>query len=294
MADEKTGGHGERSVAVGALDMAIWDAAAKIAELPLYQLMAGRLGRPVHSGAVPVYASGGYPYPQDDSSRLEAEISALKDWGYTHVKIKIGAGPLETDLSRIERVLKLLPDGSHLAVDAMNRFDRVAAERAAVQLQPFGLRWFEDICDPLDYETQSEIGSLYPHPIAAGEALFSREDAVNLIRYGGLRAGRDVLVFDPVHCYGVPGYLRIIEAFEQAGWARTSFQPHGGHLFALHLVAALGLGGAESNPHNFQPFGGFTDAMNVSDGMATLPDAVGIGFEKRGALSALFQSLVDG
>ena len=60
MQNEKPGGHGERSVAVGTLDMAIWDAAAKIAGLPLYRFLAQRLGRePDLEGKVRVYAAGG-------------------------------------------------------------------------------------------------------------------------------------------------------------------------------------------------------------------------------------------
>jgi L-alanine-DL-glutamate epimerase-like enolase superfamily enzyme len=66
MAGEKPGGHGERCVAVGTLDMALWDAAAKIAGLPLYRFLADRTGREIASDAVPVYAAGGYPYPVDD------------------------------------------------------------------------------------------------------------------------------------------------------------------------------------------------------------------------------------
>jgi L-alanine-DL-glutamate epimerase-like enolase superfamily enzyme len=62
MAGEKAGGHGERCVAVGTLDMAIWDAAAKIARLPLHHFLANRLGR-VASERVCVYAGGGLLLP---------------------------------------------------------------------------------------------------------------------------------------------------------------------------------------------------------------------------------------
>src|SRR6185369_15454023 len=74
MAGEKPGGHGERCVAVGTLDMALWDAAAKIAGLPLYRFLAGRLGRDVTALDVPAYASGGYLYPDNDISLLREEI----------------------------------------------------------------------------------------------------------------------------------------------------------------------------------------------------------------------------
>jgi L-alanine-DL-glutamate epimerase-like enolase superfamily enzyme len=291
MAGEKPGGHGERCVAVGALDMALWDAAAKIAGLPLYRYLAQRLGRPAPPPSLPVYAGGGYDYPQDDLRRLADEMRGLLDQGYTHLKIKIGAQPLAADLKRIEAVLALLPGGAHLAVDAMNRYGPEAALAAGQALAPYGLRWFEDVCDPLDFEAQARLAAAYAPPLAAGEALFSLADARNLLRYGGLRPERDVLLFDPAHCYGLPEYARIVDLFESAGWPRSAFQPHGGHLFSLHVAAALGLGGCEANPHNFQPFGGFGDSQPVQAGRALLPEAPGIGFETRVRLRELFLSV---
>jgi L-alanine-DL-glutamate epimerase-like enolase superfamily enzyme len=292
MRNEKPGGHGERSVAVGTLDMALWDAAAKIAGRPLYRFLGERAGTAVSGAAVRVYAGGGYYFPVDDVSRLQDEVRYFRDAGYTHVKIKIGGRPLAEDLRRIDAVLPLLPGGGHLAVDAMNRYTPAAALEAARALAPYRLRWFEDMCDPLDFDTHARIAAAYEPPLCAGEAIFSLADARNVVRYGGLRPARDVLLFDPVHCYGVPEYLRMLAMLEEHGWSRASCQPHGGHLFALHLVAGLGLGGGEANPHNFQPFGGFADGAIVKDGAVRPPEVPGIGFETRAGLHALFRSLL--
>jgi L-alanine-DL-glutamate epimerase-like enolase superfamily enzyme len=80
MSGEKPGGHGERCVAVGALDMALWDATAKIAQLPLYRLLADRTaGTEVTSPPVSVYAGGGYYYPTDDVGRLSDEVRCFSD-----------------------------------------------------------------------------------------------------------------------------------------------------------------------------------------------------------------------
>jgi L-alanine-DL-glutamate epimerase-like enolase superfamily enzyme len=279
MTGEKPGGHGERCVAVGTLDMALWDAAAKIADLPLHQFLAGRLGRTVTAADVPVYASGGYPYPDNDIAALTEEVRRFTDLGFTQVKIKIGAASLDQDLRRIEAAAACLADSRHLAVDAMNTYDPAMSLTAATALARFGLRWFEDICDPLDFATHARVAARYDPPIAAGEALFSAAEAALLDQYGGLRRGSDVLLFDPVHCYGLPGYLQIIDTLTAAGWPRSAFQPHGGHLFSFHLVAALGLGGAESNPLAFHPFHGPPAALPVSAGRVRLPDVPGIGFE---------------
>lgn len=294
MAGEKPGGHGERCVAVGTLDMALWDAAAKIAGVPLYRYLPVVIGETASaSETVPVYAGGGYRYPERDLDYLTDEVRRLRDLGYDRVKIKIGGAPLEQDLRRIEAAAAVLPGAGNLAVDAIYSYDRTTGLEAARVLAPFGLWWFEDICDPLDFETQRDVVAAYGHPVAAGEALFSAAEAQLLDRHGGLRRDRDILLFDPVHCYGLPGYLQIIRLLEGRGWPRSAFWPHGGHLFCLHLVSALGLGGAEVNALCFQPFGGLGDAVSVEDGRAAPPDAPGIGFETKPALHRLFTSLLD-
>jgi L-alanine-DL-glutamate epimerase-like enolase superfamily enzyme len=293
MAGEKPGGHGERCVAVGAIDMALWDAAAKLAGLPLHRFLAGRLGRDAAAARVPVYASGGYPYPDDDIAALGDEVRHFAGLGFTRVKIKIGGPSLDRDLRRIEAAAAHLAGPGHLAVDAMNTYDPGAALAAAAALDRFGLWWFEDICDPLDFAAHARVAERYRHPIAAGEALFSAAEAALLDQYAGLRRDRDILLFDPVHCYGLPGYLRIIDVLTAAGWPRSAFWPHGGHLFSLHLVAALGLGGAEANPLAFHPFHGPPAALPVSDGRVSLPDVPGIGFELHDEAWQAFQPLTS-
>jgi len=291
MADEKPGGHGERSVAVGALDMALWDVAAKIAGLPLWQYLQRRLGMAEKASPVPVYAGGGYYFPSDDRRRLADEMAMFRDLGFTRAKIKIGARPLTEDLVRIDTAAGGMGGQGNLAVDAMYNYDRARAIETADAIQGRKLWWFEDICDPLDFETLAAVTTRYAPPVAAGEATFSKADARSLIVHGRLRPDRDILLFDIAHCYGLPEYLRMIETAEGLGWNRKSFWPHGGHLFTLHCVAALGLGGAEVNPHNFQPFGGLTDDARVADGMALPPDLPGIGFEGRAAAIGLFHAL---
>ncbi|EGD06180.1 mandelate racemase/muconate lactonizing protein [Burkholderia sp. TJI49] len=290
MAGEKPGGHGERCVAVGALDMAIWDAAAKIAGQPLQRFLAERLARSA-APRVRVYAGGGYRYPHDDAARLADEMRRIVDLGYTHAKIKIGGVDSDLDRHRIDAAAAQLADSSHLAVDAMNGYDATAAPAAATMLAPFDLWWFEDICDPLDLALHADVAAHYAPPIAAGEALFSVAEAKLLDRYGGLRADRDFLVFDPVHCYGLPGYLQIVDHFVSRGWRRDAFWPHGGHLFSLHVVAALGLGGAEINPFAFHPFRGLADGDTVDAGYAVVPQAPGIGFELHAAAHAVFRAI---
>ena len=104
MRNEKPGGHGERSVAVGTIDMAVWDAVAKIARKPLFRLLAERHNR-TPDPRVFVYAAGGYYYPGKDLTALRAEMRSYLDRGYTVVKMKIGGAPIDEDRARIEAVL---------------------------------------------------------------------------------------------------------------------------------------------------------------------------------------------
>jgi D(-)-tartrate dehydratase len=292
MKNEKPGGHGERCVAVGSLDMAIWDAAAKIARQPLHHYLSERM-EILPKPRVPVYASGGYRYPDADIDRLKSEIRSFTDLGFTRAKIKIGTGSIAHDLKRIEIAAEQLGQASHLAVDAMNAYDTHRALRAAHALAPLGLWWFEDVCDPLDFDTHSRIAKLYPGPIAAGEALFSKAEARLLQRYAGLREAYDILLFDPVHCYGLTHYCEIVADMTKSGWPRSAFWPHGGQLFSLHIAAALGLGGAEITPFAFAPFCGVASGLTIADGNIDLPQAPGIGFELHNEAYKLFQQLID-
>src|SRR5580658_11214143 len=122
MRNEKPGGHGDRSVAVGTIDMAVWDAVAKIAGKPLFRLLAERHGRSADP-KVFVYAAGGYYYPGKDLSALRGEMRGYLDRGYTVVKMKIGGAPVAEDRSRIEAVLEEIGSEARLAVDANGRFD---------------------------------------------------------------------------------------------------------------------------------------------------------------------------
>ncbi|HZT12803.1 MAG TPA: enolase C-terminal domain-like protein [Candidatus Baltobacteraceae bacterium] len=290
MAGEKAGGHGERCVAVGTLDMALWDLAAKIAGVPLYEYLSSLVGL-APSRTVRVYASGGYLHPADDLLKLKDEVRAAVELGFENFKMKIGQETLENDSRRIEAAASVLSDARRLAVDAMNAYDAPRARSAAQTLQRYDLWWFEDFCDPLDFELQAEVADMYPGPIAAGEALFSSAEAKLLAAHGGLRKDRDILLFDPVHCYGIPGYLEIIRVMLDRGWKRESFWPHGGHIYCLHLVSALGLGGAEVNPFSFAPFGGLPDGTTVDRGRVHVPQLPGIGFEGKADALALFESI---
>ncbi len=291
MTNEKPGGHGERSVAVGTIDMAVWDAVAKIAGVPLWRLLADRYRGGVADEKVWVYAAGGYYYPGKDHSKLQDEMRSYLQRGYKVVKMKIGAAPLAKDLRRIEAVLDVVGEGRYLAVDANGRFDAETAIAYARALRPYGLFWYEEAGDPLDYALQAKLAEHYDAPMATGENLFSHQDARNLLRYAGMRPDRDFLQFDCALSYGLVEYLRTLEVMKDQGWSTRRVVPHGGHQMSLNIAAGLHLGGNESYPDVFQPFGGFADGIAVEDGHVRLPQSPGVGFEEKAKLYELMREL---
>ena len=292
MQNEKPGGHGERSVAVGTIDMAVWDAIAKIEEKPLFRLLAERKG----VEAIPrvfVYAAGGYYYPGKDDFALRKEMRGYLDRGYNVVKMKIGGAPIDEDQRRIEAVLEEIGSEAQLAVDANGRFNLETAIAYAKILRNYPLFWYEEIGDPLDYQLQAAMAEFYPGPMATGENLFSHQDARNLIRYGGMRPDRDWLQFDCALSYGLVEYLRTLDVLDQLGWSQSRCIPHGGHQMSLNIAAGLGLGGNESYPDLFQPYGGFPDGVKVEEGHIVMPELPGIGFEGKSDLIKMMRELAE-
>src|ERR1700685_4169758 len=227
MSNEKPGGHGERSVAVGTIDMAVWDAVAKIVNKPLFRLLAERHGVKANP-RVFVYAAGGYYYPGKDLSMLRSKLRGYLDRGYNVVKMKIGGAPVSEDRTRIEAVLKEIGKDAQLAVDANGRFDLETAIAYAKMLRDYPLFWYEEAGDPLDFSLQAALAEFYPAPMATGENLFSHQDARNLIRYGGMRPDRAWFQFDCALFYGLCADLRTLAVLHTHGWSPGRCIPHGG------------------------------------------------------------------
>jgi L-alanine-DL-glutamate epimerase-like enolase superfamily enzyme len=127
--------------------------------------------------------------------------------------------------------------------------------------------------------------------MATGENLFSMQDARNLIRYGGMRPDRDWLQFDCALSYGLVEYMRTLAMLKENGWSPRRCIPHGGHQLSLNIAAGLKLGGNESYPDVFQPFGGFADRVPVEESYVRLPDTPGIGFEAKAALYRVMKAV---
>lgn len=292
MTNEKPGGHGDRAHAAGGLDMAVWDAVAKIAGKPLWKLLSERYNGGRSDSKILVYPGGGYYYPGKEIEGLQAEMRKYQEQGYKVVKMKVGGADLATDLKRIEAVIKIAGSGANVAVDANGRFDLKTAIAFGRAVEPYKLFWYEEPGDPLDYHLNAELAKAYPLSLATGENLFSVIDGKNLIRYGGMRPDRDWIQLDPALAYGLTEYLRFLEACDEMKWPRRQLIPHGGHQLALNMAAGLSMGGSESYPGVFQPYGGFADNIAIVDGYTTLHDTPGIGMELKPVMFAEMRKLL--
>lgn len=281
MSNEKPGGHGDRAFAAGGIDMAVWDIVAKIEGKPLWRMLSERFNGGKYDERVLVYSGGGYYYPGKEREGLQDEMRKARDLGYRLLKMKIGGVPLADDLKRIEWVIEIAGGGANVAVDANGNLDLDMALAYARAMEPYGLSWFEEPVDPLDYRAHAVICDSSHVPIATGENLFSMQDFRNLLRHGGMRPHKDWLQPDPSLCYGLTETLRILCVADRMGWSRRRCVPHGGHQLGLNMAAGLQLGGSESYPGVFQPYGGFADSIPIVDGYTTLHDSPGIGMELR-------------
>jgi D(-)-tartrate dehydratase len=294
MQREKPGGHTERSVAIGTIEVACWDAVAKIAGKPLHAVLAERYSDGKVLDKVQCYVGGGWYAPGKGLPELQDEIRKRLDEGYTTMKIKVGGAPIPDDVKRVEAGLQVVGASNRLAVDANAGFDRARALQYAQALKPFKLRWFEEPTDPLDYALLADVASVYDSPIGTGENLFSTQDIENLVRFGGLREDRDIIQIDVPQSYGVVQFTRTLAMLKRHGWKREAIFPHGGNQMTLAIVGGFGLGGCEAYPDVFGVFAGFADDAQVENGWLKLPDRPGIGFEAQNELYRVMRDLVSG
>jgi len=281
MRNEKPGGHGDRAAAMAAIELAIWDLNAKLGDEPACHTIARAFGRAEVAPTMTAYAAGGYYYPSQSAARLKEEFYRYRDLGFTAFKMKIGGASLAEDLARIEAALEVAGNGENLAVDANGRFGLETGLSYARAISPHGLRWYEEIGDPLDFDLNRRIAEAYPGAIATGENLFSAADVKNLLLFAGARRGLDLFQMDAGLSYGLGEYGRMLDLMEEHGFERHQAVPHGGHLINLHIVLGLGLGGCEAYPGVFQPFGGYPLACLIGGGKVRATQAPGFGLEEK-------------
>ena len=187
------------SMAIAAVDLALWDLKARLLGLPLCRLMG------MAREAVPVYGSGGFTsYPDE---RLQAQLSGWVEQGIPRVKMKVGSQP-QADPERVRKAREAIGPSAALFVDANGAYARKQALELAERFRgEAGVSWFEEPVSSEDLEGLRVVRDRAPGgmPIAAGEY---GDDAFYFRRM--LAAGAvDVLQADVTRCAGITELLRV-------------------------------------------------------------------------------------
>jgi L-alanine-DL-glutamate epimerase-like enolase superfamily enzyme len=190
---------GLASMAIAAVDTALWDLKARLLELPLATLLDA-----AHD-TVPIYGSGGFTsYPDE---RLAEQLGGWVEQGIARVKMKVGRQP-ERDLHRVEVVRKAIGERTELYVDANGALSRKDALRFALEYaERFDVRWFEEPVSSDDLEGLRLLRDRTPAgmEIAAGEYGYMLPYFERMLEAGAV----DCLQADATRCEGITGFLRV-------------------------------------------------------------------------------------
>ncbi len=288
---EKPGGDMERSVAIGTIETALWDAIAKSKGLPLYKLLSMKFPDYKSTNKMFCYVGGGYYDDGKTISDLKDEIKRNFDNGYRLMKIKIGGAPLKEDIQRVEAAIEATGSAEKVALDANGGLKESNYITYAKELSTYGLKWFEEPTHPSNFSRYSEFINLYGNSVAGGENLYSIQDFLNLAEYGGFRENLDIIQIDVPQSYGISYFNEVLKELKEIEWDVSSIMPHGGNQMSLHIACGFGLSMCEAYPNVFGVFSGYDDSYELNDGYLQLNDNPGIGFEGQNDLFNLFKNI---
>jgi len=268
------------SMAISAVDLALWDAKARLFEQPLHRLLGA-----IRS-AVPIYGSGGFT-----TYTMHELLTQLTGWvssDIPRVKMKIGTDwgvSWRADVARIAAVRNAIGDDAELFVDANGGYNRVQARRLGVQFaSDFGVSWFEEPVSSDDLAGLHGLVDALPLDVAAGEYGYDLDYFRSMLAAGAV----DVLQADIGRCGGITEWLRV------AALAAAEQVPFSGHCGpAIHLHAA-------TVPPNLRHLEYFHDHVRIEnmlfdgiaqphDGTLTPSDAPGNGYTLKTADAAQYR-----
>lgn len=186
------------SMAIAAVDTALWDLKAHLLDLPLVTLLGA-----VRDG-VPVYGSGGFTSYSIDE--LQRQLSGWSDAGISRVKMKIGRHP-EQDIARVRAARDAIASGTELFVDANGAYSRKQAVGMAEAFADFGVSWFEEPVSSDDLAGLRLLRDRAPPgmAIAAGEYGYDLRYFQRMLEAGAV----DVLQADATRCAGITDFLKV-------------------------------------------------------------------------------------
>ena len=252
---------GFASLAISAVDIALWDLRARRLGAPLWRLLGG------HDPRVPCYAGGiDLDLPLE---RLLAQTDENLRRGFRAIKMKVGRPRLADDVERVRAMRRHLGDGVPLMVDANMGWSADEAIRAARALGGLDVFWLEEPTIPDDVAGHARIAREGGLPIAAGENLHTLWEFQHLIAAGGVSFPEP----DVTNCGGVTVFMKVAHLAEAFNLPVTS---HGAHDLTVHLLAALP-NRSYLEAHGFGLDRYIAEPLRIEDGRACAPERPGHG-----------------
>ena len=254
---------GAQTLAISAVDTALWDLRARRQGAPLWRVLGG------FDPKVPCYAGGiDLDFPLDALLRQTDENLAR---GFRAIKMKVGRPSLSDDVERVRAMRRHLGPDFPLMVDANMRWsvdEAIRAARALVELHPV---WLEEPIIPDDVPGHARIVREGGLPIAAGENLHTLYEFRQLIAAGGVTFPEP----DVTNCGGVTAFMKVCHLAEAFNLPVTS---HGAHDLTVHLLAAAP-NRSYLEAHGFGLDRFIAQPLRIKDGLAIAPDRLGHGIE---------------
>ncbi|MBC7254911.1 MAG: mandelate racemase/muconate lactonizing enzyme family protein [Chloroflexi bacterium] len=266
---EYVGVEGIAHFALTALDATFWDMMARALRVPGWQLLGACCDR------IPAYAMVGWYYDDDEAlDKFKRAIEVALADGMAGIKIKVGRGPLEEDVRRIEVARSLVGQEGILMVDANQVLNRNEALRRGRVYEELGCYWFEEPLRPHDKEGYARLCAELDIPVATGENEYAKYHVQELIRLNAC----DILQPD---CRRTGGPSEWMEIAGLAAACHIPIASHGGDGVTTHLLMATPTaiwcetGGKPKGP------GLFVDRARIEGGYVYAPEAIGFGMELR-------------
>lgn len=276
--------------AISGVDIALWDLAGKLLDLPVYRLLGG----PFRT-ELPAYASG---VPGRSTAERVAAAERFVADGYTAVKCSIGRGDLDTDLATVAAIAEAVRGRADLLVDAHGAYATDNALAVGRRLENLGVAWFEDPLPPEDIAGYVRLAAALDLPIAAGETECTRWQFAERLA----RRAVDIILPDVCRAGGISEGRKIAELarLHNVRWAS-----HVSMGSSVHLAAAAHLAAASPNllliefPSTANPLGDdlLTAPLRPVGGTLAVPSGPGLGVtfdEARLADRVVHETLDDG